>query len=239
MNIKNELIGRTQPELSELYQNKLLRALASKNNPIVLRRYVERRIIEFVMATQTIDDQLAIIQKVAPLGPQQFSAAARHLNAEILKFSINSGNMDKVSSATTTTQVLDAYDTAVSSATTYGAGSGGKAKTRQAFKFDADAKNLLDPIATKADAAIRHRALRAEPTMLGMLQGFLGVGGDGTPVGAAPGAAAAVPPAVAQLVRPVAVQVAAATAALPDADDMAPLDSGSGLSLAVDREICC
>ena len=61
-----------------------------------------------------------------------------------------------------------------------------------------------------------------EPTMLGMLQGFLGVGGDGVPVAAAPGAAAAVPPVVAQLVRPMAAQMAAATAALPSADDVTP-----------------
>ena len=129
MNIEYDLIGRTQPELSDFYQNKLLRALVSKNNPIVLRRYAERRIIEYIMATQTIDDQLAMIPNVALLDPQQFSATARLLNAEILKHSIKSGDMNKVSSATTTMQVLDAYDTAVSSAATYGAGSGGKAKT--------------------------------------------------------------------------------------------------------------
>ena len=51
MNLEHEPIGRTQPELPELYQNKLLHELASKNNPILLRHYVERKIIEFIMAT--------------------------------------------------------------------------------------------------------------------------------------------------------------------------------------------
>ena len=45
--------------------------------------------------------------------------------------------------------------------------------------------------------------------MLGMLQGFLGVGGDGAPVEAAPGTAATVPPVVSQLVQPMAAQMAA------------------------------
>ena len=44
------LLGRTHQD--GLYQDKLLHELLLKNSPILLRGYVERKIIEFIMATQ-------------------------------------------------------------------------------------------------------------------------------------------------------------------------------------------
>ena len=69
------LVGRTHQD--GLYQDKLLHELMLKNSPMLLRRYVERKIIEFIMATQEVDSQLVMIQNVAKRQPRQFSAA-RH-----------------------------------------------------------------------------------------------------------------------------------------------------------------
>eukprot|EP00937_MAST-01D_sp_MAST-1D-sp2_P007283 g7283.t1 len=50
------------PNPLQLYENELLHKLMSKNSPILLRCHVECQIIEFIMATQAADNQLAMIQ---------------------------------------------------------------------------------------------------------------------------------------------------------------------------------